>query len=239
MLKLKYVILFTVGAGLLACSSVNTITLNSAESSNSDVLIQGSDQNAVDSMVSPYRQELQAEMDEVIAYAEKPFETGRPGGSLNNWSADAVLQSQIGNARLAGPTFSLLNVGGLRNTINSGDVTLGDIFKVMPFDNEIVWVEMPVESLKDIAEYLTASGGEPIAGARLENGKLTVDGMNAETKTVWILTSDYLMNGGDHMDFFQKNISVTHSNELLRDAFIRIAKEQKMLIWSDELRIKI
>lgn len=236
---LKYIILFTVGAGLLACSSVNTITLNSSESSNSDVLSQGSEGNVIDSIVAPYLEDLEAEMDEVIAYAERSFEKGRPGGSLNNWSADALLQSQIGNARLSGPTFSLLNVGGLRNTINSGDVTLGDMFKVMPFDNEIVWVEMPVETLTEIAEYLTASGGEPIAGAKLINGKLEVDGMNSETKTVWILTSDYLMNGGDKMNFFQQKISVTHSNELLRDAFIRIAKKQKLLIWSDELRIKI
>lgn len=236
---LKYIILFTVGAGLLACSSVNTIILNSSESNNSDVLSQGSEGNVIDSMVAPYQKDLEAEMNEVIAYAEKAFERGRPGGSLNNWAADALLESQTGKARLSGPTFSLLNVGGLRNTINPGDVTLGDIFKVMPFDNEVVWVEMPVESLIDIAEYLTASGGEPIAGARLVNGKLEVDGVNSETKTVWILTSDYLMNGGDSMNFFQQKISVTHSDELLRDAFIRIAKEQKMLIWSDELRIKI
>ena len=236
---LKYIILFAVGAGLLACSSVNTISLNSSESSNSDVLFQGNDGNAIDSMVSPYRLELEAEMDEVIAYAERPFEKGRPGGSLNNWAADALLESQIGNARLSGPTFSLLNVGGLRNTINEGDVTLGDLFKVMPFDNEIVWVQMPVESLTDIAEYLTASGGEPISGARLKNGKLNVDGVTADTKSIWILTSDYLMNGGDNMDFFQQKITVSHSNELLRDAFIRMAKKQKLLIWSDELRIEI
>lgn len=236
---LKYILLIAVGAGLLACSSVNTITLDSSDSSNADVLAQGSQMNAVDSIVAPYQKELDAEMNAVIAYAERSFEAGRPGGSLNNWAADALLESQIGQARLSAPTFSLLNVGGLRNTINEGDVTLGDIFKVMPFDNEIVWVEMPVASLSDIANYLTASGGEPIAGAKLINGKLEVDGVNAETKTVWILTSDYLMNGGDKMNFFQQKISVTHSNELLRDAFIRIAKKQKMLIWSDELRIKI
>lgn len=234
---LKQFILIAVGAGLLACSSVNTISLVSSDSNNSDVVFQGNDANAIDSIVSPYRMELEAEMNEVIAYAERPFDKGRPGGSLNNWAADALLESQIENARLAGPTFSLLNVGGLRNTINEGEVTLGDIFKVMPFDNEIVWVEMPVESLSAIADYLTNSGGEPIAGAKLINGKLEIDGMNAETKTVWILTSDYLMNGGDRMDFFQQKISVTHSNELLRDAFIRMAKKQKMLVWSDELRI--
>lgn len=223
----------------MACSSVNTIRLDSSDSSNSDVLSQGAEVNAVDSMVAPYKQQLEDEMNEVIAYAERPFERGRPGGALNNWATDALLESQIGNARLSGPTFSLLNFGGLRNSINEGDVTLGDIFKVMPFDNEVVWVEMPVEALVDIAEYLTERGGEPIGGAYLVDGKLEVNGVNADTKTVWVLTSDYLMNGGDNMTFFEKKISVTHSNELLRDAFIRIAKKQKMLVWSDELRIKL
>lgn len=236
---LKHIILVAVGAGLLACSSVDTIILKSNSSKNEDVVQQGGEANVIDSIISPYQKELNAEMNEVITYAERPFEKGRPGGSLNNWAADALLQSQIENARLSGPTFSLLNVGGLRNTINSGDVTLGDMFKVMPFDNEVVWVEMPVESLKDIAAYLTASGGEPIAGAVLKDGKLVVDGVNDETKKVWILTSDYLMNGGDNMSFFEQKISVTHTNELLRDAFVRMAKKQKPLVWSDELRIHI
>lgn len=236
---LKYVILFSVGAGLLACSSVNTIRLNSESSSNTDVTEQRASSNEIDSMIAPYQLELETEMNEIIAYAERPFDKGRPGGSLNNWAADALLQSQIGSAKLKGPTFSLLNVGGLRNTINAGDVTLGDIFKVMPFDNEIVWVEMPIESLQDIVSYLTNSGGEPISGAVLKEGKLMIDGVNDLTKTVWIITSDYLMNGGDKMEFFQNRISVSYSNELLRDAFIREAKRQKLLIWSDVIRIEL
>lgn len=236
---IKHIILIAVGAGLLACSSVDIIILNSTSSANTDVVNQGGKVNSIDSIVAPYKEELNAEMNEVIAYAERPFEKGRPGGSLNNWAADALLQSQIGKTKIAGPVFSLLNVGGLRNSINEGDVTLGDMFKVMPFDNEVVWVEMPVESLQDIASYLTASGGEPISGAELKNGKLLVDGVNEDTKTIWILTSNYLMNGGDNMNFFQQQISVTHTDELLRDAFVRVAKEQKLLLWSDEIRIHI
>lgn len=227
------------GAGLWACSSVNTIRVDANDSVNTDVVSQGAEENSIDSIIAPYKNELQAEMSKIIAYAEQAFETGRPSGSLNNWAADALLESQIANARLSAPTFSLLNVGGLRNTINIGDVTLGDIFKIMPFDNEIVWVEMPVEALADIAAYLKASGGEPIAGAFLKNGVLMVDGMNEETKTVWIITSDYLMNGGDKMNFFTKKISVSHTNELLRDAFIREAERQKMLVWSNETRIEL
>jgi hypothetical protein len=63
--------------------------------------------------------------------------------------------------------------------------------------------------------------------------------VTADTKTVWVLTSDYLMNGGDNMTFFEKKVSVVYPNELLRDVFIQMAKKQKPLVWSDELRIKI
>lgn len=231
----KYFIFIFIGAGLWACSSVSTITVNAR---TTPVINEGNSPNSVDSVIAPYKSELEAEMNEVIAHATQNFEKGRPGGALNNWAADAALQSQIRNARLKGPTFCLLNVGGLRNTINQGEVTLADIFKVMPFDNEIVWVELPVSTLKKIEVYLAASGGEPIAGARLKNGRLEVDGMNEDTQTVWVITSDYLFNGGDNMSFFKEKISASPTNVLLRDAFIEEAKLQGTLIWNDENRIE-
>ena len=231
---LKHLILIAVGAGLLACSSVTSIT---AHSDNKEVLDQGADSNSADSLISPYRVELEKEMLEVIAVAEKDFVKGRPVGALNNWAADAVLASQTRGVNLEIPAFSLLNVGGLRNTINAGDVKLEDIFKVMPFDNEVVWAEMPVEALDDIASYLIESGGEPIGGAILKDGKLQVDGMDSKTERVWIMTSDYLLNGGDHMDFFQKRLSTKHTNLLLRDLMIEEVKQQGTLLWNDENRI--
>lgn len=174
---------------------------------------------------------------EVIAFADKDFEKGRPSGSLNNWAADAVLTSQTRGKKLAYPAFSLLNVGGLRNTINKGDVHLGDIFKVMPFDNEVVWAQMPVAVLDEIADYLITTGGEPIGGAVLKDAKLIVDGVSGQTEYVWIITSDYLLNGGDHMYFFEKRVSTKYSNILLRDLMIEEVREQGTLIWNDENRI--
>lgn len=231
---IKYFIFAVIGAGLWACSSVSTISV----SNNSTPVIETVETpNKIDSIVQPYKVELEKEMLEVIAYAEKDFLKGRPSGALNNWAADALLNAQTRNARLKGPTFALLNVGGLRNTINKGDVTLGDIFKVMPFDNEVVWVELPVDVLKDIAIYLTASGGEPIAGAKLENGELKVNGANDKTTSVWVLTSDYLLNGGDKMTFFEKKMNVSHTSILLRDLFVEEAKFQGTLVWNDENRI--
>lgn len=234
-MKLINLYIVVILSGLVSCS-----TLYIKDSQHEVVSVQGDEAglNSVDSLVLPYKTELEKEMTVVIAKTESDLIAERPCGTLNNWAADAVLQSQIRNARLSAPTFCLLNKGGLRNTINKGDVTLGDLYKVMPFDNEIVWVELPVSVLKDIESYLIASGGEPIAGAKMINGKLQVDGVDDKTEKVWVITSDYLMNGGDRMDFFQKKISSSFTGVLLRDALIDEAKRQEVLVVNTENRME-
>ena len=109
----------------------------------------------------------------------------------------------------------------------------------MPFDNEIVWAEMPIEALKDIEDYLKKSGGEPISGATMTSGALKLNSENPEAKTFIVITSDYLLNGGDKMNFFEKRVSEKSTGVLLRDAMISEAKSQGTLIWNDESRIKL
>lgn len=232
----KYLFVIISGAGLLACSSVNTI---SVVSSTTAVTEEYSASNAVDTIIEPYREELKSEMNEVIAFAEKDFVSGRPNGSLNNWVTDLVLSSQTKNVRLSVPVMVLLNFGGLRNSINQGEVTIGDIYKVMPFDNEIVWAELPMSSLKEIQSYLLKSGGEPIAGAELANQQLTLNSTFEHAESFIVITSDYLMNGGDKMNFFETRISEKSTGVLLRDAMLEEAKSQGVLLWNEEERIKL
>lgn len=230
----KYCITILIGAGLLACSAVNNIYVEADQVAVTDDYAKT---NLIDSIVAPYKLEMEAKMDSVIAYSPNDFTKGRPGGSLNNWSADAIFSQQLNGRIIDGPVICLLNVGGLRSPISKGDVTVGDIYKLMPFDNEIVWVKMPLSTILDIEQYLKKSGGEPIAGTKIVNGKLIIDGVNQSTKYFWIITSDYLMNGGDKMTFFEKRLSEKFPGKLMRDAMLDVAKSQDTLIWNNENRI--
>lgn len=220
----------------MACSSVSVIHVDHESIAVSNDIHGNS---RIDSIIHPYRDSLEDEMNVVIGYAPKSFEVGRPNGSLNNWAADAVYQHEVKKINQNLPIFSLLNVGGLRNPISKGDVTIGDIFRLMPFDNEVVWVEMPIESLPEIELYLNEKGGEPIGGAKMESGKLILNGVNDQTKSFWVITSDYLMNGGDNMSFFEKKLSSKYANVLLRDLFINVVRSQNQLIYNDEDRVKL
>ena len=86
---------------------------------------------------------------------------------------------------------------------------------------------------------LTNGPSLPIAGATLENGILKLNSENKEAATFLVITSDYLMNGGDKMDFFSKRVSDKTPGVLLRDAMISEAKSQGTLLWNDDQRIKL
>jgi len=179
--------------------------------------------------ILPYRDSLIQEMSEIIAYSDTNFVPERPNGNLNDWMAQAVLVNQTKNVRLSMPVMCLLNFGGLRSTINKGEVTLGDIYKVSPFDNKVVWVTLPREVLPEIETYLTKSGGEPLAGATFKNGVLTLNETNAGQSEFIVITSDFLANGGDKMYFFQKATQTMNTDKLLRDCLIEEAKSQRTL----------
>ncbi|MCR9173919.1 MAG: 5'-nucleotidase C-terminal domain-containing protein [bacterium] len=234
------VIILLLGAGLWACSDVYKLSAESKSVVVDDAITSNA---SIDSMIAPYQDSMSAIMDEVIAFAPADFTKGRPNAALNNWAADAVLDLHARRNPVRGQpqmiVISLLNVGGLRNPINQGDVTVGDIFKVMPFDNEVVWVEMPWETIPEITNYLIQKGGEPIAGARLDRDTLLIDGVTAPAESFWIITSDYLMNGGDKMDFFEQRIDQEYHGGLLRDVFMEAAKTQDTLVFDNGNRIQL
>lgn len=218
----------------VACSSVNEVAVQSGPLGMEKGLLGDA---YIDSIVGPYKDSLSKEMDIVIAEAPVSLAPGRPSSLLGNWMADAIFANQTKTVRLGMPTFCLLNTGGMRSTLNKGSLTIGDMFKLMPFDNEIVWVKLPVSVIPEIEVYLKNSGGEPISNARVVNGKLEIGNWREGVTHFWVITSDYLMNGGDKMTFFSKKEEVNQTGRLMRDALITEAKEQGTLYIDSTSRI--
>lgn len=233
---MKFFLLYiSIGAGLLSCSSVSI----RSKSASTPVVFTQSSPTKLDSMVVVYKDSVDNEMSEILASNESDLiAVKKPSGSLSNWLADAIFTNQTKTKRLSEPVFCLLNHGGIRSTINKGNVTLGDIYKVMPFDNEIVWVRMSIEVLPEIAEFIRNRGGDPISNAIITNEGLIVNGLQSNHTHVWIITSDYLLNGGDNMSFFKKGVDINYSGVLLRDALIEETKIQKTLVFDSLNRMQ-
>ena len=225
MILRKLIFLFA-GAGLWACSSHLVVNGNSNKEAVSQTIITDS---SLVSMIKPYKDSLDKRMNEVIAFSEEDFIVKRPASNLMNWVANALFVNQTKTVRLSQPVVCLLNTGGIRSSIGKGNVTLGDLYKVMPFDNTIVWVELPIEVLPEIEAYLNKSGGEPMANLSLIEGRLSITSSPENPTHFWVITSDYLLNGGDKMNFFSKRTSINETGKLLRNILIEEARNQGKL----------
>ena len=219
----RIILLCTVGAGLWACSSVRNIYVQTDRIPVSGVT---EPNDSIEEFIRPYKNELSLEMDKVIGYATNDLVRYRPEGSLGNFVVDATLDYLVRYNEIPKDQYiCLMNHGGLRSPISKGDITTGDIYKLMPFDNTVVIAKLPMSALDSICEYIKSSGGEPIAGFTVKNGPCSLNHKN-DSDTLYVVTSDYLFNGGDHMDFFQLNYSYKNTGVFLRDMLIDYVKEE-------------
>jgi 2',3'-cyclic-nucleotide 2'-phosphodiesterase (5'-nucleotidase family) len=104
--------------------------------------------------------------------------------------------------------FAITNAGGLRANLRPGQLKVGDIFELMPFENELVVIELTgAELIQVVKEGLVRRGGEPCSGVKAVVGgspeaptfTLTWADETAidPAATVKVATSDYLYGGGD------------------------------------------
>jgi 2',3'-cyclic-nucleotide 2'-phosphodiesterase (5'-nucleotidase family) len=195
------------------------------------------EKESIRAMIQPFSDSLSAQMGEIIGRADTSFDLSYPNSNLMNWAADAILQQETQTVKLREPVIVLLNAGGLRSSINRGAITVGDLYKLMPFDNVVAWVRLPVERISDIEKNLAQQAkGVALANARFEKGKLIIDGLLPEHTHVTFITSDYLAFGGDKMTFFLQPESVNISQRNMRDVFINAVKQQGTLTNRTEKR---
>lgn len=197
----------------------------------------------IDSMIAPYRSALALEMNRVIGEATLDLQVARPNSNLGQWVADVLLaygKDSLLRSKAANiPVIGLFNTGGIRSTLSKGPLTVGDVFKVMPFDNLIVALKLPVSQLPEIERYIRQTGGEPIAGCKIVGGYLQrEDGTSlASGDYFWVITSDFLANGGDKMLFFQAATEKIMTGVLLRDLLMQEIERKHIIDEQVEERI--
>lgn len=159
------------------------------------------------------RNKVVAETTEAIDGDKNACRTGEC--QMGNLVADAMLA----RVKDQGIDVAIANGGGLRASIDSGEVTMGEVLTVLPFQNTLSTfqtkgsviveaLENGVSQLEDVAGRFPQVAGlsftfDPAAepGSRISD--VMVDGAPIEPeKTYGVVTNNYVRNGGDGYAMF-------------------------------------
>ncbi len=156
----------------------------------------------------PYKMKQDSVMNSIIGTSEKELKPYRPESPLSNFAAD-VLKEGASDFTDKSIDMALTNMGGLRNTLSPGNITVGDIFEIFPFENHLCIVTLDGKTLNKLLEQIAYLRGEGISGPRMvitHEGKIKsvqLNGKNIEPGHLYtIATLDYLAEGNDGMKAF-------------------------------------
>ena len=198
----------------------------------------------------PYRLQMAEKMNVVLARSAQPMEKGQPESVLGNFVADLCLDLTNRHNKqqsLPAADFCILNNGGLRSSLPEGEVMLRHAFEHMPFDNELVVIEMDGNLTEKVLAYIADKGGVPVSGLTMTiaDGKAAEVKINGQqfdsSRSYRLATSDYLAGGGDSMNMFGDAISKYSTGIKVREAIIarleELGKQNKMAVAVKDGRI--
>lgn len=199
--------------------------------------------SSVHYMIAPYKLKLDGQMNEVIGITKTQLTKAKPESTLGNLICDAAVWHAAKNYDKP-IDICVMNFGGIRiPTIEAGNITVGKIYELMPFDNMLDILELKGDKIETLLQQIAAADGWPIAGVQMqiENGKATKILIGTKpldiNQTYVLVTSDYVANGGDKADVLKQHLKRTSLNYLLRNAIINYVKQASPLNLTTDGRI--
>lgn len=193
--------------------------------------------SAMEAIIATYRDSIGGAMREPLCTSDSPMRASRPESPMTRLMADILLDASRRYAQerhLPLPDMALTNIGGIRDELPKGVVTVGDAFRIAPFENSPVVVKLDSAGVMDVLHHVAQRGGEALAGAvmTIADGRATevrVGGMTLRGGREYrIATLDYLATGGDGFEALEgreewrmgvklRDVLIDHLKKLGRD----------------------
>ena len=184
--------------------------------------------------LSAVNQEVQALVDAALAEAAETIE--QPIGetavalepksvgefALGNLITDAMLDADIDGQQA---DIAMHNNGGIRAALPKGTISFGQLYAVLPFDNQLMALELTGEQVLRILEHSVSGspGKMQVAGMSFQFDmsrpagnrilEATVGGAPLEPARLYrVVTIDYLASGGDGQETFLEGMNPAYGD---------------------------
>ncbi|WP_309612558.1 5'-nucleotidase [Flavobacterium sp.] len=218
---------------------------------NSEVVGSSASEQAkqIENFIKPYRDRIDADLNTVLGNAPETLDkSGEWQTPMGNFLADITFEKSDKVFQLREKKaidICLLNHGGIRSIIPKGNITARTAYEVMPFENSAIVIGLKGEQILEIVNYIISEKKpHPLKGMTFtidKNNQPTTILVNEkaldENKVYYVITSDYLSNGGDNMIFFKKGVEKYDLDYKLLNIIIDYFKENKTITANKDIRI--
>ncbi|MDR3327221.1 MAG: 5'-nucleotidase C-terminal domain-containing protein [Prevotellaceae bacterium] len=191
---------------LFGCEPQKTPTI--VASKLVDVVVsEKSKTNSMNAWIKPYKTALDKIMGVHIGVSSMEMSAGLPESLLGTF-VTSVMADYANNH---GKKFDcvITNIGGLRENLPKGQLTVNEVYKMFPFDNELIILTLSGNNMEELCQIIASKGGEITSGIEMkivssqnkkigENIKIGGKEIN-KNRNYKVLTTDYLSFGNDLM----------------------------------------
>ena len=186
----------------------------------------------LEEFIRPYNDSLTSYLNRKIGVNEIELKSFKPDSPLSGLIADIMLEKgrelllSVNESEYNLPSIAIINTGGVRAALKKGDVTIKNIYEILPFENVLVALLMTGEDMEDLFKHLARSHGDGLSGATCD---FTTSGMEnimvngekfSKDKQYWVFAPDYLAAGGNRYVVFSKALKQIESDLKLREIVI-------------------
>ena len=175
-------------------------------------------------LLKPYTDSVHKSMNTVIGFSINGLIKKQPESNLGNFMADCMkLMAEKKFEQKVDIAF--INYGGIRSYIPKGEISVGKMYELMPFDNLIVLQKLSGKILQQFLDKMAGRDGWPVSGLTMSiKDKKAIHVLIDhkpldENATYMVANSDYIANGGDDCEML-RGIPQINKAYLYRDALI-------------------
>lgn len=164
---------------------------------------------------------------------------------LGQWTSDVMREK-------AGADIAFGNGGGLRVSIPAGNITMGNLYEVMPFDNTLFTMDLTGAQVMQVLNW--GIGNQKLGSVQFSGLKVRYDSTRPEgqkiidvtlldgssldmNKTYKVVTNDFMAVGGDQYVVFKEGQNRTDTFIPLRDVFVEAVKKARVIDFKGDDRL--
>lgn len=248
MLKFKkyqwFLKLFVLSVTILVCTNCSKTTYKVTQISGERIAISNevTESEHISNFIAPFKTNLEKDLDSVLCFNPEILDKsiGKWQTNIGDWMAQVCFEhaNSLFKKR-TGQEINLcvLNHGGIRAILPKGNLSTRNAFEIMPFENNLVVLALKGEQIIHLSQFfiderkphplfgleITIDNNNEIKGVKVNNKTLEKE------KIYYVVTSDYLANGGDRMSFFQNPIEIIDLDYKIRNVLIDEFKSKDTL----------